>query len=146
MTASRTPAPSREQQVSRWFVVDAEDAILGRLATRIASTLRGKDLATFAPHVPTDTHVVVVNAAKVRVTGNKLTDKQYHRHGGRPGSLRSRTLAEQLERDPRAPLEHAVLGMLPDNRLRRIWRNHLHVYAGPEHEHAAQQPKELPDG
>ncbi len=146
MTASRTPAPSREQQVSRWFVVDAEDAILGRLATRIASALRGKDLATFAPHVPTDTHVIVVNAAKVRVTGNKLTDKQYHRHGGRPGSLRSRTLAEQLERDPRTPLEHAVLGMLPDNRLRRIWRNHLHVYAGPEHEHAAQQPKELPNG
>ncbi|MDP9212097.1 MAG: 50S ribosomal protein L13 [bacterium] len=146
MSASRTPVPSRERQVSRWFVVDADGQVLGRLATRIASTLRGKDLPTFAPHVPTDTHVVVVNAAKVRVTGGKLEDKRYYRHGGRPGSLRSRTLAEQFERDPRMPLEHAVLGMLPDNRLRRIWRNHLHVYAGPEHGHAAQQPKELSHG
>ncbi len=146
MRAARTPVPAREQQVSRWFAVDADGQVLGRLATRIATVLRGKDLPTFAPHVPTDTHVVVTNAAKVRVTGNKLADKRYYRHGGRPGSLKSRTLAEQLERDARRPLERAVIGMLPDNRLKRIWRNHLHVYAGPEHDHAAQQPKEFPHG
>ncbi|HEY8109163.1 MAG TPA: 50S ribosomal protein L13 [Patescibacteria group bacterium] len=144
--SAKTPVPSAADQVSRWFVVDATDQVLGRLATRIAGALRGKDLPQFAAHVPTDTHVIVLNAGAVKVTGNKLEDKRYYRHGRQPGTLRSRTLAEQLERDPRMPMEHAVLGMLPGNRLKRVWRNHLHVYAGGEHDHAAQQPKELPHG
>ncbi|MDP4000151.1 MAG: 50S ribosomal protein L13 [bacterium] len=142
---TKTPVPTAADRVTRWFVADATGQILGRLSTRIARVLRGKDLPQFSAHVPTDTHVIVLNAGAVKVTGSKLEDKLYHRHGGRPGSLKTRTLAEQLERDPRVPLEHAVLGMLPDNRLKRIWRNHLHVYAGSEHEHAAQQPKELPN-
>ena len=146
MSGLKTPVPTKADQATRWFVVDATGQVLGRLATRIARILRGKDLPQFAAHVPTDTHVVVLNAGAVKVTGDKLESKRYYRHGGRPGSLKSRTLAEQLERDPRMPLERAVLGMLPDNRLRRIWRNHLHVYAGGDHDHAAQQPKELPDG
>lgn len=145
MTA-KTPVPTAADKTGRWFVVDASNQILGRLSTRIARVLRGKDLSQFTAHVPTDTHVVVLNAGAVKVTGDKLESKRYYRHGGRPGSLKSRTLAEQLERDPRMPLERAVVGMLPNNRLRRVWRNHLHVYAGSDHEHAAQQPKELPDG
>ncbi|MEX2043491.1 MAG: 50S ribosomal protein L13 [Patescibacteria group bacterium] len=145
MTA-KTPAPAAADQATRWFVTDASGQVLGRLATRIARVLRGKDLPQFAPHVPTDTHVIVLNAGAVKVTGGKLDQKRYHRHGGRPGSLKSRTLGEQLERDARVPLERAVLGMLPDNRLKRVWRNHLHVYAGGEHDHAAQKPRELPDG
>lgn len=144
--SARTPVPAAADQATRWFVVDATGQVLGRLATRIARVLRGKDLPQFAPHVPTDTHVIVLNAGAVKVTGDKLASKRYYRHGGRPGSLRSRTLEEQMERDPRMPLERAVLGMLPDNRLKRVWRNHLHVYAGGEHEHAAQKPAELPDG
>ena len=145
MGSTKTPVPTKADQATRWFVVDATGQILGRLATRIARTLRGKDLPQFTAHVPTDTHVIVLNAGAVKVTGNKLEDKRYYRYGNRPGSLRSRTLAEQLERDPRMPLEHAVLGMLPDNRLKRVWRNHLHVYPGADHGHAAQQPKELPN-
>jgi large subunit ribosomal protein L13 len=144
--SAKTPVPTTADQATRWFVVDATEQVLGRLATRIARVLRGKDLPQFAAHVPTNTHVIVLNAGAVKVTGDKLESKRYYRHGRVPGSLRSRTLAEQLEREPRMPLEHAVLGMLPDNRLKRVWRNHLHVYAGGEHEHAAQQPKELPNG
>ena len=142
----KTPVPTTAEQATRWFVVDATDQVLGRLATRIAVALRGKDLPQFSAHVPTDTHVIILNAGAVRVTGDKLESKKYYRHGGRPGSLKERTLAEQLKLDPRRPLERAVLGMLPDNRLKRIWRNHLHVFAGAEHDHAAQKPQELPNG
>ncbi len=126
-----------------WHVVDAEGQTLGRLATRIADTLRGKDKPQYTPHVDTGDFVVVVNAEKVAVTGNKLDQKMYHRHSGYPGGLRSRTLREQLNRRPEEVIRKAVKGMLPRNRLGRAQLRKLKVYAGPEHPHSAQAPKEL---
>ncbi len=141
-----TPVPKAADVTERWFVVDASGQILGRLAAQVATLLRGKDRADFTPHVAGQSHVLVVNAEKVEVTGAKLEQKRYYRHSGRPGSLKSRTLAEQMERDPRVPVERAILGMLPKNRLHRVWRNHLHVYVGSDHPHEAQQPVEVPRG
>jgi len=128
----------------RWYVVDAEGETLGRLATRIADTLRGKSKPSYTPHVDTGDFVVVVNADKVAVTGKKLEQKQYYRHSGYPGGLRSRTLAEELERRPTEVLRKAVRGMLPRNRLARTQISKLKIYAGPTHPHAAQQPQPLP--
>jgi large subunit ribosomal protein L13 len=130
----------------RWYVVDAEGQTLGRLATRIADTLRGKDKAQYTPHVDTGDFVVVVNAEKVRVTGNKLDQKRYYRHSGYPGGLRSRTLREQLERRPTEVIRTAVKGMLPKNRLARKQINKLKIYAGPVHPHEAQAPQPLEVG
>jgi large subunit ribosomal protein L13 len=127
----------------QWHLVDAEGQTLGRLATRIADTLRGKDKPQFTPHVDTGDFVVVVNAEKVAVTGKKLDDKMYHRHSGYPGGLRSRTLREQLERRPEEVIRKAVKGMLPRNRLGRAQIRKLKIYAGPAHPHTAQAPKEL---
>ena len=127
----------------RWYVVDAEGQTLGRLATRIADTLRGKGKAEYTPHVDTGDFVVVVNAEKIQVTGNKLDQKMYHRHSGYPGGLRSRTLREQLERRPTEVIRKAVKGMLPRNRLARQQLNKLKVYAGPNHPHTAQNPELL---
>ena len=126
-----------------WQLVDAEGKTLGRLATRIADTLRGKDKPQYTPHVDTGDFVVVVNAEKVAVTGNKLDDKRYYRHSGYPGGLRSRTLREQLDRRPEEVIRKAVKGMLPRNRLSRAQLRKLKIYAGPEHPHTAQSPKEL---
>jgi large subunit ribosomal protein L13 len=128
----------------RWYVVDAEGETLGRLATRIADVLRGKNKPTFTPHVDTGDFVVVVNADKVHVTGKKLEQKRYYRHSGYPGGLRSRTLAEQLERQPTEVVRRAVKGMLPRNRLGRAQIGKLKIYAGPQHPHEAQQPEPLP--
>ncbi len=128
----------------RWYVVDAEGQTLGRLATRIADTLRGKRKPQFTPHVDTGDFVVVVNAEKVAVTGKKLEQKRYYRHSGYPGGLRSRTLAEQLERRPTEVLRAAVKGMLPRNRLARQQLSKLKIYAGPKHPHEAQRPEPLP--
>ena len=128
----------------RWYLVDAEGETLGRLSTRIADLLRGKGKPTFTPHVDTGDFVVVVNAEKVVVTGKKLEQKRYYRHSGYPGGLRSRTLAEQLERRPTEVLRKAVKGMLPRNRLARRQITKLKVYAGPEHPHEAQNPQPLP--
>jgi large subunit ribosomal protein L13 len=130
----------------RWYVVDADGQTLGRLATRIADTLRGKGKAQYTPHVDTGDFVVVVNAEKVRVTGNKLDQKRYYRHSGYPGGLRSRTLREQLERRPTEVIRKAVKGMLPRNRLARQQINKLKIYAGPEHPHEAQAPQPLEVG
>ena len=127
-----------------WYVVDAEGQTLGRLATRIADTLRGKGKPAYTPHVDTGDFVVVVNAEKIQVTGNKLDQKRYYRHSGYPGGLRSRTLREQLDRRPTEVLRTAVKGMLPKNRLARQQINKLKIYAGPEHPHEAQAPKPLP--
>jgi large subunit ribosomal protein L13 len=129
-----------------WYLVDAEGQTLGRIATHIADTLRGKDKPQYTPHVDTGDFVVVVNAEKVAVTGNKLDDKRYYRHSGYPGGLRSRTLREQLERRPEEVIRKAVKGMLPRNRLARAQLRKLKIYAGPEHPHAAQAPKELKTG
>jgi large subunit ribosomal protein L13 len=127
----------------RWYLVDAEGQTLGRLATQIADTLRGKLKPEYTPHVDTGDFVVVVNAKKVAVTGNKLDTKLYRRHSGYPGGLRTRTLREQLDRLPTEVLRKAVKGMLPRNRLARAQLRKLKIYAGPEHPHEAQAPKPL---
>jgi large subunit ribosomal protein L13 len=136
---------AKAEDVERaWYVVDAEGQTLGRLATRIADTLRGKGKPTYTPHVDSGDFVVVVNAEKIQVTGNKLDQKRYYRHSGYPGGLRSRTLREQLERRPTEVIRTAVKGMLPKNRLASRQITKLKVYAGPEHPHGAQNPTELP--
>jgi large subunit ribosomal protein L13 len=126
-----------------WYLVDAEGKTLGRLATQIADTLRGKRKPQYTPHVDTGDFVVVVNAEKIQVTGNKLDQKRYYRHSGYPGGLRSRTLREQLDRRPTEVLRVAVKGMLPKNRLARQQITKLKIYAGPEHPHEAQNPRPL---
>lgn len=128
----------------RWYLVDAEGETLGRLATRIADTLRGKTKPGYTPHVDTGDFVIVVNAERVAVTGKKLQQKMYHRHSGYPGGLHSRTLATQLERHPTDVIRLAVKGMLPRNRLARAQMLKLKIYAGPNHPHVAQQPEPLP--
>jgi large subunit ribosomal protein L13 len=126
-----------------WYLVDAEGQTLGRLATRLADVLRGKGKPQYTPHVDTGDFVVVVNAEKIAVTGNKLDDKMYYRHSGYPGGLKERTLREQLSRRPEEVLRKAVKGMLPRNRLARQQLTKLKIYAGPEHPHDAQEPKPL---
>jgi large subunit ribosomal protein L13 len=131
-------------EISRdWYLVDADGKTLGRLATQIADTLRGKRKPQYTPHVDTGDFVVVVNAEKIVVTGQKLDQKRYYRHSGYPGGIRSRTLREQLERRPTEVLRKAVKGMLPRNRLARRQLTKLKIYAGPEHPHEAQSPKPL---
>ena len=126
-----------------WYLVDAEGKTLGRLATQIADTLRGKRKPVFTPHTDTGDFVIVVNAEKIHVTGNKLDQKRYYRHSGYPGGLKSRTLREQLDRRPTEVLRVAVKGMLPKNRLARQQITKLKIYAGPEHPHGPQSPKPM---
>jgi len=126
-----------------WYVVDADGQTLGRLATTIADTLRGKRKPQYTPHVDTGDFVIVVNAEKIQVTGGKLDQKMYYRHSGYPGGLKSRTLREQLERRPTEVIRSAVRGMLPKNRLARQQLTKLKVYAGPEHPHVSQNPRPL---
>ena len=141
---SQTTYSAKPGEVERrWYVIDADGETLGRLATRIANQLRGKLKPQYTPHVDTGDFVIVVNAEKIAVTGNKLDQKMYHRHSGYPGGLRSRTLREQLQRRPTEPIRTAVRGMLPKNRLARQQLTKLKVYAGPEHPHAPQNPKPL---
>jgi large subunit ribosomal protein L13 len=128
-----------------WFVVDAADLVLGRLATRIASVLRGKHKPTYTPHVDCGDFVIVVNADKIKLTGRKLDQKQYHAYSGYPGGLRSRTARELLDTHPERVLEAAVKRMLPKNRLAKDMFTKLKVYAGDEHPHAAQKPQPFPE-
>ena len=135
---------AKPEEVRRdWYVVDATGKTLGRLATELASRLRGKHKPEFTPHVDTGDHIVVINAANIRVTGNKLNDKMYYRHTGYVGNLKSVNLKKLMEDTPEAALNFAVKGMLPKNRLGRAMMSKLRVFAGPEHTHAAQQPKPL---
>ncbi len=127
-----------------WWIVDAEGKNLGRLASEIAIVLRGKNKPQYTAHVDTGDFVVVVNAEKIAVTGNKMTGKIYYRHSGYPGGLKSRTLGEMLERRPTEVLRKAVKGMLPKNRLAAHQITKLKIYAGPKHPHSAQRPEELP--
>jgi large subunit ribosomal protein L13 len=127
----------------RWYLIDAEGKILGRLASQIANLLRGKNNPAFTPHQDTGDFVIVINAAAVRMTGNKLSTKVYHRHSGYPGGLRTRTAGQVLEQHPDRLLKQAVAGMLPKNRLGRQLATKLKIYAGREHPHAAQQPVTL---
>jgi large subunit ribosomal protein L13 len=126
-----------------WVIVDATGQTLGRLATQIADVLRGKRKPTYTPHIDTGDFVVVINAEKISVSGNKLADKLYHRHSGYPGGLKTRTLGEMLERRPEEVIRIAVKGMLPRNRLARKQLTKLKVYAGPDHPHVAQKPQPM---
>jgi large subunit ribosomal protein L13 len=124
-----------------WWLVDTTDQTLGRLATRIATLLEGKHKPIYSPHLDTGDHVVVVNAGKVKVTGNKLLQKRYYRHSGYPGGLREEDLQTLLARKPELVIERAVKGMLPQNRLGRAMYRKLKVYSGPNHPHQAQAPQ-----
>ena len=138
---------AKAEDVSRdWYVVDADGKTLGRLASEIARRLKGKHKPIFTPHVDTGDYIVVVNAEKVAVTGNKMRDKMYHRHTGYIGHLKSISLEKQLEKAPERVIETAVKGMLPRNPLGRSMMKKLRIFAGPEHTHHAQQPKTLDIG
>jgi len=126
-----------------WFVIDANGRTLGRLATEVARRLKGKHKAEYTPHVDTGDYIVIVNAEKVRVTGNKTKDKMYYRHTGYPGGLREMSFEKLIDHKPERVIELAVKGMLPRNPLGRAMQSKLKVYAGPEHPHAAQQPQDL---
>jgi len=139
----KTFVATPENRQRDWYVVDAEGRTLGRLATQIADALRGKRKPEYTPHCDVGDFVVVVNAERIRVTGNKRNDKVYRRHTGYPGGIRSRTLGEMLDRRPEEVIRRAVKGMLPKNRLANRQINKLKVYAGPDHPHEAQQPKPM---
>ena len=136
----RTFSPKAADIQRQWHVIDAADVVLGRLASQSAILLRGKHKPIFAPHVDTGDFVIIVNAAKVALTGNKLQDKRAYRHSGYPGGLRSVSYADLMARNPEKAVEKAVRGMLPKNTLGRHQLSKLKVYAGPEHPHAAQKP------
>ena len=137
----RTYSPKPADITRQWHVIDAQDVVLGRLAVSAAHLLRGKHKATYAPHVDGGDFVVIVNADKVALTGNKRTDKDVYRHSGYPGGLKTQTYGDLLDKDARKAIEKSVRGMLPKNRLGRQIIKKLKVYAGPEHPHAAQQPQ-----
>ena len=136
----RTYSPKPGEVTRAWHVIDAEDVVLGRLATQVATLLRGKHKPTFAPHVDTGDFVIIINAGKVALTGNKRDQKFAYRHSGYPGGLRKRSFGELLDSRPDRLLEKVVKGMLPKNKLGRAQGKKLKVYAGPDHPHAAQQP------
>ena len=136
----RTYSPKPGDVQRQWHVIDATDVVLGRLATQAATLLRGKHKPTYAPHIDTGDFVIVVNAGKVALTGNKRSTKIAYRHSGRPGGLRAMSYEELLAKHPRRAVEKAVKGMLPHNSLGRQMLSKLKVYAGPEHPHQAQQP------
>ena len=134
----------KEDQTNRkWWLVDAEGKVLGRLATEVADILRGKNKPQFTPHVDTGDFVVIINADKVKLTGKKWQQKMYHHHSGYPGGLKSVSAEDMVQKKPHVLIEHAVRGMLPKNRLGRQMFRKLKVYAGAEHPHEAQQPKAL---
>jgi large subunit ribosomal protein L13 len=139
----KTYVATPDNRERRWLVVDATGKTLGRLATQIAEVLRGKNKPDYTPHIDVGDFVVVVNAERVRVTGNKREQKLYHRYSGYPGGLRSRTLGDMLERRPEEVIRLAVKGMLPRGPLGRAQLRKLKVYAGPDHPHAAQKPEPL---
>ncbi len=141
--AMKTVFPKAKDVERRWYVIDAQDAILGKLAVRAATVLRGKHKPEFTPNQELGDYVIVINASGVRVTGNKATQKMYYRHSGYPGALRSRTFEQMMAQRPTYVVEHAIRGMLPRNRLGRKLFTNVKVYAGPDHPHAAQKPEPL---
>ena len=140
-TKSYTPRAGDIER--RWFVVDADGKTLGRLASQIAHVLRGKHKPTYSPHMDLGDHIVVINAEKIHVTGRKAEQKVYYRHTGYPGGLRTTTYEDMLDKHPERILRNAIKGMMPNNALGRNMYKKLRVYAGPEHEQAAQQPEVL---
>jgi len=139
----KTVSANKETVVKEWYVVDAKDVVLGRLASVVALVLRGKHKPSFTPHVDCGDNVIVINADKVKLTGNKMTDKQYVRHSGYPGGQRFQNPEDLLSKKPEAVVEKAVKGMLPKSRLGSEMFRNLFVYAADNHPHEAQQPKEL---
>jgi large subunit ribosomal protein L13 len=140
---TRTYSAKKADIKRKWYIVDAEGKTLGRLATQVATVLRGKHRPTFTPHMDTGDHVIVVNAEKIHLTGNKVRTKTYYRHSGYPGGLKSETVRELLARTPPVVVERAIKGMLPKNPLGKQMGRKLNVYAGPTHPHRAQQPEAL---
>ena len=140
---NKTPLPSIETLERQWYLVDAENQTLGRLASEVAQVLRGKNKPTYTPHLDTGDFVIVINADKIRVSGNKPTQKLYRRHSGRPGGMKTETFAHLQARIPERIVEKAIKGMLPHNSLGRQLFRKLKVYKGTEHPHAAQQPQVL---
>ncbi len=135
---------AKPNEVEReWLLIDAQDQVLGRVASKAAHILRGKHKPQYTPHVDTGDFVVIINADKIRITGAKATDKEYYRHSGYPGGLKSETFEEAMEKHPERVIEHAVKGMLPKNTLGRAMAKKLKVYAGAEHPHMAQKPREI---
>ena len=143
MTKFKTWTARKEDLKGDWYVVDATGIALGRLASNVAKILKGKHKPTYTPHLNTGDHVIVVNADRVLVTGSKLDDKLYQRYSGYPSGLRKRTLRQQRDLDPTFPVRNAVRGMLQNNTLGGQMLRRLRVYAGPEHEHAAQAPRRI---
>lgn len=139
----KTKSASKASVEHKWYVIDAEDLVLGRLATKIASMLRGKHKPTYTPHADTGDYIIVINAGKVRLTGNKWQARQHITYSGYPGGQRGTTMAEMRAKHPERIIENAVKGMLPKNRLGRAMYKKLFVYAGAEHPHSAQQPQTL---
>ncbi len=139
----KTQTAKKEEVTRDWYVVDGENQVLGRIATQIANVLRGKNKPVFTPSVDTGDFVIVVNAEKIALTGNKFADKVYYSHSGYPGGLKSITAGKLLEKKPEEIIRKAVKGMLPKNKLSRHMLNKLKIYSGSEHPHKAQQPKAL---
>ena len=139
----KTVSAKKESVTREWYVVDATGKTLGRLSTEIANRLRGKHKPEFTPHVDTGDYIVVVNAEKVKVTGNKTTDKVYHHYTGYPGGIKSITFDQLIDKAPERIIEKAVKGMMPKNKLSRSMMTKLKIYAGSEHPHSAQQPTPL---
>lgn len=139
----RTISAKKETVRHEWLLVDAEGQTLGRMASGIANRLRGKHKAEFTPHVDTGDYVVVINADKIHVTGNKVRDKMYYRHSGYPGGLKEASLGEMMQKSPEDVVRLAVKGMMPKNRLSRAMLGKLKIYTGGEHPHSAQQPRKV---
>ncbi len=139
----RTYTPKKADLTQKWYIIDAKDKVLGRLAPIIANKLRGKDKPIFAPHIDCGDHIVVINAEKIVLTGNKLEGKKYYRHSGFPGGLKEMSAGEMMEKNPTKILELAVSGMLPKNKLRNNFMKKLKIYTGEEHNHEAQAPETL---
>ena len=138
-----TKSFNEDEQQRNWYVVDAQGQTLGRLASRIATVLRGKHKPNFTPHVDCGDYVIIVNAEKIHTTGQKVNQKMYYRHSGYPGGIKQISLRDQLQKFPERVLEQAIKGMLPKNKLGRRMFKKLKVYAGPNHPHQAQQPEAL---
>lgn len=144
MIQKATPSARPGDVEGKWYVLDATDVVLGRAATQIAMALRGKNKPTFTPHMDTGDFVIIINADKVKLTGNKMDDKRYYWHSGFPGGIKTRTATQLLDKRPEEVWRRAVWGMLPKNRLGRQLIRKLKVYAGPDHPHEAQQPQPFP--
>ena len=139
----KTYTPKKADLNPKWYIIDAKDKVLGRISTLIANKLRGKDQPNFTPHMDTGNFVIVINADKVKLTGKKLDDKMYYRHSGFPGGLKERNAKKMLEIHPTKIVELSVSGMLPKNRLRKVFMDKLKVYAEDSHPHEAQKPESL---